>query len=78
MFLEGDPSTASQTVISTVLLGMMHPACLEEADILGEISLSSLLFMSYLTSFTNCLQEAVPDRIFQSCKAGKWLQHVTS
>lgn len=75
MFL-GDPSTLSQAVTSTVLLGMVHPACLEEADFLGETSLSSLPFISSLTSFTNSLEEAVPGGIFQSCKAGKWL-HVT-
>lgn len=74
MFL-GDPSTTSPTVINAVLLGMAHPACLEDADILGEKSLFSPLPVSYLTSFTNSLEEAVPGRIFQSCKAGKHLQH---
>ena len=50
----------------------------EETDIPGEKNLSSLLFVSYLTSFTNSLQEAVPGRLFQSWRAGKQLQHVTS
>lgn len=42
----GDPSTASPTVISAVLLRMAHPACLEEADVLGEKIFSSLLLAS--------------------------------
>lgn len=55
----------SQTVTPIALLGMMHPACVEETDVQGEKNLFLLLSVGYLTSFTISLQEVVPDGLFQ-------------
>lgn len=73
----GDPSTARLSSVLFFWRWCILPA-LKEADILGQKSLSSLFFVSYMTSFTNSLEEVLPGRIFQSCKASKQSRHVTS